>query len=276
MLVGFLAVLAQFGRKQGSLAVLMDAATTKPPVDYGGNSFKYSLGGLAPVNWGATCADVDVPAAKMLMENRIADPDAVRRRHTTEGNNIMFMLTSDGGHTSAPGFVPLPPKTIPELYQCAIEAAALTNPHMNITLYVRGNAPWRPVGAPESLRWLLSLPNVHVVSLGLPDGERVRKGVYSLPRLWKSNRWRNDQNLVAHLTDMLRMQFLWQRGGVWSDLDGIFTKPVPEEWMGKAFAVKNGNGEQFSSGVIGDGKGGAMTTRFLKQVADWYDPGCWE
>ena len=103
-----------------------------------------------------------------------------------------MLLTADSGHEAQPGELPAAPSILPELYQCALEAAALANPGMNVTLFIRGEAPPLAQRFPHDnpgLRWLASLPNVHIRWTGT-DRAFFERAAGSLPAWWRDGAWR--------------------------------------------------------------------------------------
>ena len=252
------------------------AAPMLAPATVPATGARAGSGAVPPLDWSMRCSALDLDAVRRKHEKRLSASAAAARRQR-RNHNIIMLLTADSGHEAQPGELPAAPSILPELYQCALEAAALANPGMNVTLFIRGEAPPLAQRFPHDnpgLRWLASLPNVHIRWTGT-DQAFFERAAGSLPAWWRDGAWRRDVHLASHLSDAMRWQLLWDAGGIWSDLDAVFAKPIPPAWLGRTFAVSNGYFGQLGCGVVGDYRHGALTNNILRRFSVEYDPDGW-
>lgn len=173
---------------------------------------------------------------------------------------------------------------------CAVESAAMTNPHLKIFLVYSSRDRLRNLKVTEEFKSILSYPNVHInylnkveFSEGTPMDEFMRSG-----KLEKS------KFRVVHTSDAIRLLILWKYGGSYLDTDMIVQKKldsVPSNFaclqssdeINNAFLnfdqnagrglvehfiddfVKNFDGKSFIS------NGPILVTRVLKRICETND-----
>ncbi|XP_050298941.1 lactosylceramide 4-alpha-galactosyltransferase-like [Anthonomus grandis grandis] len=122
--------------------------------------------------------------------------------------------------------------TIKARQACAVESAALMNPHHEVYLLYAspGKFLFQNTESDRFLKELLKYPNVNILHLDL---EKYFKDS-PVENLYAEGIIRQSRFAQSHTSDVLRFLTLWKYGGIYLDLDVIVTKPL--EGLGTDFS----------------------------------------
>lgn len=122
---------------------------------------------------------------------------------------------------------------------CAIESAALTNPHDKIYIIFVSPQPLDSIDFTEELEILHSYPNIHPLSLNL-----VQFVIDTpLEKLISSSSIFDSIFIKSHTSDALRLLLLWKYGGTYIDMDMIVRlelNQLPPNYICKDHGFLNG------------------------------------
>ncbi|XP_070502772.1 lactosylceramide 4-alpha-galactosyltransferase-like [Chironomus tepperi] len=155
---------------------------------------------------------------------------------------------------------------------CAIESAALLNPHLNIyAAYITREKRPKLRLTPE-LQALIQYPNLKFVSINhnsFPIGSPLGTFFINNDEIMKS------EFVIVHMSDAYRLLILWKYGGLYYDTDVISLKTA--ENMPQNFACDDGEGDIVANGIMrfDRHKGRNLTEMFIKYMIDNYNADEW-
>lgn len=103
---------------------------------------------------------------------------------------------------------------------CAIESAALANPHLKVFLLFSSQKRIQALKKSSQVKAILSYPNVFINYLNL---EEVSENS-PLEEFIKSEKLSKSKFKIEHMSDVLRFLLLWKFGGNYLDMDTIVRK----------------------------------------------------
>ncbi|CAG9806665.1 unnamed protein product [Chironomus riparius] len=155
---------------------------------------------------------------------------------------------------------------------CAIESAAILNPHLNIyAVYITREKRPKLQLTPE-LSALIQYPNLKFVFINhnsFPIGSPLGSFFINNHEITKS------QYVIAHMSDAYRLLILWKYGGIYYDTDVISLKTA--ENTPQNFACDDGEGVIVANGImrLDTHKGRTLAEMFIKYMTENYDADEW-
>jgi len=176
-------------------------------------------------------------------------------------NNIFFHETSCR-HVEA-GEIMLFPRQA-----CAIESAALMNPHHDI--YVTFSSPGT-IGSDKLVQHLLTYPNIKFVYLNF--------GAYTkntpIESLYRQDLLDKSEYAESHASDILRYLTLWKFGGIYLDLDIVVVKSLENLKLNFAAIESDVNVAAGIMGFENNGYGKMLAESCVLDLAYNYKPHEW-
>ena len=173
----------------------------------------------------------------------------------TDSNNILFVETN----------ISRTLLTFKEL--CAIESAAKHNPELNVILFsVNARIQYKNI-------FTKTYPNIKYQKLNL---DQFFNNTF-LNEWWSSNVLAQQSYFrEAHLADALRLQLLYEYGGVYSDLDTIVIKNLSPLRKYSGVGTLNNQVIEIGNGFMHFYKNHDFILYVLKQFASIYNPSRWD
>lgn len=126
------------------------------------------------------------------------------------GDNVFFVETGD-----STDYVELNARQA-----CAIESAAMTNPHLTVFLLYANFGRFHNLKSTPALKAVRSYPNVQI---NFADIKQLSKGS-PMEEFFQSDKLPKSQFKKQHTSDAMRLLLLWKFGGTYLDTDIIVRK----------------------------------------------------
>lgn len=202
---------------------------------------------------------------KIILFNTEPEPDGylidtenIFHARTQPGNeqNIFFIESSDTQ------------KVILNARQaCAVESAALTNPHLKVFVLIESHEKSRDLLVTDQVEALLSYQNVFIAHFNMYE---MSVGSPLEEFIW-SNKLSTSRHKTEHSSDVFRLLLLWKYGGTYLDFDMIVRSELDKFRSNYACPES----DIYVDGAIlnfDTKEGRNLTEVFIRNLLQHYDP----